>query len=53
MKVSSEGPVVVLVGDSSTYAALLLRPSGVDAIYLSTLTENVLGNLLIGIQQAN
>jgi len=33
MKVSSERPVVVLVGYSSTYAALLLHPSGVDAIY--------------------
>lgn len=53
MKVASEGPVVVLIGNSSTYAALLIRQSGIDAIYLSTLTENVLENLLIGIQQAN
>jgi hypothetical protein len=53
MKVSSEGPVVVLIGNSSTYAALLIRPSGIDAIYLSTLTEKVLENLSIGIQQAN
>jgi len=53
MKVSSEGPVVVLIGNSSTYAALLIHLTGIDAIYLSTLTEKVLENLLIGIQQAN
>lgn len=53
MKVSSEGPVVVLIGNSSIYAALLIHRSGIDAIYLSTLTEKVLENLMIGIQQAN
>ena len=53
MTVASEGPVVVLIGNSSTYAAVLIRQSDIDAIYLSTLTENVLENLLIGIQQAN
>ena len=53
MKVASEGPVVVLIGNSSTYAAVLIRQSGIDAIYLSTLTENVLENLLIRLQQAN
>ncbi|KAF8905820.1 CHAT domain-containing protein [Gymnopilus junonius] len=44
---SSGGPVVVLMGNNSTYAALVVRPSGVDTVFLPDLTDQVIGKLIV------
>ena len=49
---ASEGPVIILVGSDSTYAAVTLQTSGVDAVFLPGLRSRVLDQLIVGLNRA-
>ena len=52
MKASGKGPIVVLLGNDSTYAALVVRVTGVDPVFLPALTDVSLEKMIIGLNRA-
>ena len=52
MEASCRGPVVILVGSDSTYAALVVRVTGVDSVFLPALTDAALEKMIVGLNQA-
>lgn len=52
MEASCGGPVVVLVGSDSTYAALTVRVTGVDSVFLPALTDATLEEMIVGLNRA-
>jgi len=53
LQASVGGPVIVLMGDNSTYAALVITTRGVNTVFLPDLTSITLENLTRGLNQAN
>jgi len=53
LQASVGGPVIVLMGNESTYAALVVTTKGVDSVFLSDLTNIALKNLTGGLNRAN
>ncbi|KAF9530975.1 CHAT domain-containing protein [Crepidotus variabilis] len=52
LEAAEAGPVVMLIGSDSTYAALIIRRNGVDSIFLDKLTETVLDGMITGLNKA-
>lgn len=48
---ASEGPVIVLVGVDSLYAAVILQRSGLSSVLLPDLKESVLDKLIVGLNR--
>jgi hypothetical protein len=53
LQASVGGPVIVLMGTNSTYAALVITTKGVNSVFLPDLTSNSLEKLTRGLNQAN
>ena len=53
LQASVGGPVIVLMGTQSTYAALVITPKGVNSVFLPTLTSIHLEKLSRGLNRAN
>ena len=53
LQASVGGPVIVLMGNELTYAALVVTTKGVDSVFLSDLTNIALQNLTGGLNRAN
>ncbi|KDR74355.1 hypothetical protein GALMADRAFT_250222 [Galerina marginata CBS 339.88] len=53
IEASSAGPIIVLLGIHSTYAALIVRPSGVDSVFLPDLTDEAIEKLVVGLNRAS
>ncbi|PPQ95851.1 hypothetical protein CVT26_015981 [Gymnopilus dilepis] len=53
LQASAGGPVVVLLGNDSTYAALVVRPTGVDAVWLTDLTEAAMEKFIVSLNRAS
>ncbi|CAA7264414.1 unnamed protein product [Cyclocybe aegerita] len=51
-RAAAEGPVVVLMGMSSMYAALVVRQNGAEAVFLKGLVDGVLEKLVLGLNGA-
>ncbi|KAF9545342.1 hypothetical protein CPC08DRAFT_649392 [Agrocybe pediades] len=49
---STDGPIVILLGSNSIYAALVVHPSGVDHVFLPGVTDDVLDRLALGFNRA-
>ncbi|KIM42751.1 hypothetical protein M413DRAFT_444422 [Hebeloma cylindrosporum] len=53
LQASVGGPVIVLMGTNSAYAALVITTKGVNSVFLPDLTSVALENLTRGLNQAN
>ena len=53
LQASVGGPVIVLMGTNSTYAALVITVKGVNSVFLPDLTSISLEKLTKGLKQAN
>jgi hypothetical protein len=53
LQASVGGPVIVLMGTNSTYAALVITAKGVNSVFLPDLTSISLEKLTKGLKQAN
>ena len=53
LQASVGGPVIVLMGTNSTYAALVITPKGVNSVFLPDLTSISIKKLTKGLKQAN
>ncbi|KAF4616033.1 hypothetical protein D9613_011377 [Agrocybe pediades] len=49
---STDGPIVILLGSNSIYAALVVQPTGVDHVFLPGVTDDVLDRLALGFNRA-
>ncbi|KAF8960262.1 CHAT domain-containing protein [Flammula alnicola] len=53
MEASVGGPIVILLGNNSIYAALIVRPSGVHSVFLKDLTDEGLEKMVAGLNKAS
>ncbi|KAJ3505773.1 hypothetical protein NLJ89_g7243 [Agrocybe chaxingu] len=51
-RAAADGPVVVLMGMSSMYAALVVRQNGVETVFLKGLVDGILAKLILGLNGA-
>ncbi|CAA7269202.1 unnamed protein product [Cyclocybe aegerita] len=52
LRAATEGPVVVLLGMESMYAALVVRTKGAEAIFLKGIVNGVMERLVVGLNGA-
>lgn len=52
MQASSGGPIVVLLGTKSIYAALIVQPAGIDHVFLPEVTDEQLDALVVRFNKA-